>query len=142
MPRLEGLGVDRALAALDRSGLRVARVEEVSLEDPSRRGKVVSQDPLPGFPVTAGDGVALSVAGSAGGGALTRGVWVTRTLAPGFGRHRVEVQVLDGERTWSMADQWLPAGSTFRRWLPLRPGQQARLRIDGEDIPLGEEGPR
>ena len=142
MPRLEGLGMDRALATLDRHGLRAARVEEVSLEDPSRRGKVVSQDPLPGFPVLRGDGVTLSVAGSAGGSALVRGVWLSRTLAPGFGRHRVEVQVADGERIWTLADEWLPAGSTFRRWLPLRPGQRARLLIDGQDIPLGEEEPR
>lgn len=142
MPRLEGLGVDAALATLDRHGLRAARVEEVSLEDPSRRGKVVSQEPLPGFPVVRGGGVTLAVAGSAAGAALVRGVWLSRTLAPGFGRHRVEVQVADGDRTWTLADEWLPAGSVFRRWIPLRPGQRARLRIDGEDIPLGEEAPR
>ena len=142
MPRLEGLTVDQAFSALDRVGLRASRVEEVSLEDPSRRGKVVSQEPLPGFPVTRGDGVTLSVAGSAHSAALVRGVWLTRALPPGFGRHRVEVVVTDGPSTWVAADEWLPSGAVFRRWLPLQPGQRARIRIDGTYIPTVEDAQR
>lgn len=139
MQRLEGMGVEQALTALDGHGLRAARIEEVSLEDPSRRGKVVSQDPLPGFPIIQGEGVNLSVAGSAGGGALVRGIWVSRTLAPGFGRHHLQLQVAEGARLWTLVDRWLAAGETFQHWLLLRPGQQARLLIDGNTTPLAED---
>lgn len=139
MPRLEGQSLEQALASLDHLGLRAARVEEVSLEDPNRKGRVVSQDPLPGFPVPVGDGVVLSVAGTASGAVLVHGVWVSRALAPGFGQHRVELAVADGDRRWTVASEWLAAGSTFRRWLPLRHGQRAYLSIDGKDVPLGEE---
>jgi serine/threonine-protein kinase len=138
MPRLEGQTMDQALTSLDHHGLRATRVEEVSLEDPNRRGRVVSQDPLPGFPVAVGEGVVLSVAGTVGSAALVRGIWMSRAVPPGFGRHRVELQVEDGEQSWTAAAEWLPAGSVFRRWLLLRPGQRARLSIDGKNVPFGE----
>ncbi len=134
MPRLERLGLDQALDRVDRLGLRVGRIEEVSLEDPTRQGRVVSQEPLPGFPVTAGESVTLSVAGSARTAVTGRGVWLSHSLPPGFARHRVEVVLERSGQAWILADEWLGGGEVFRRWVILRPGETARLQINGEEI--------
>jgi hypothetical protein len=37
-------------------------------------------------------------------------------------------------RTWVAADEWLGGGETFQRWVALRPGEQLRLRINGEEV--------
>lgn len=63
MPRLEGQPLEEAEASLTRLGLKVERVEEMNLGDPTRAGRVVSSDPLPGYPVASDTGVHLSVAG-------------------------------------------------------------------------------
>lgn len=131
MPRLEGGPLEKALAALDERGLRLGRIEEVNLDDPSRQGHVVSQDPLAGFPVTQGASVVLGVAGTAAAEAPSQAVWLSRALPPGFARHRVEVLVEGAGRTWTLADEWLEGGETFRRWVVLSPGETARLRVDG-----------
>jgi serine/threonine-protein kinase len=132
MPRLEGGTLEAALAGLDERGLRVERIEEVKLDDPERQGHVVSQEPLAGFPVPRGAGVILGVAGSAAAEPPSRALWLSRTLPPGFARHRVEVLVEGPGRTWVLADEWVGGGETFQRWVALRPGEAARLRIDGD----------
>jgi serine/threonine-protein kinase len=133
MPRLEGMSLDDALSELDAWGLRVARVEEIKLEDTARNGRVISHEPLPGFPVERGEAVTVSVAGSARASAYWRDLWVVRTFAPGFARRQVEVALVRGEREWVLADEWVGGGQTFRRWVPVRPGESIRVRIDGED---------
>jgi len=133
MPRLEGGKLEAALAGLDSRGLRLERIEEVNVEDPSREGHVVSQEPLAGFPVTRGAGVVLGVAGAAAAEPPTRAVWLSQALPPGFARHRVEVLVEGTGGSRILADEWVDGGETFRRWVPLRPGETARLRIDGGD---------
>jgi len=133
MPRLDGGTLETALAGLDERGLRLERIEEVNVDDPSRVGRVVSQEPLAGFPVTRGAGVVLAVAGSAAAEPPSRAVWLSRALPPGFARHRVEVLVEGGGRTWTVADEWVAGGETFQRWVALRPGETARLRVDGGD---------
>jgi serine/threonine-protein kinase len=132
MPRLEGLALEQSLAELDALGLQAARVEEVSLEDPSRQGRVVSHDPLPGFPVARGEGVIVSVAISSRPWAAWRSAWISRTLPVGFGRHRVEVVVDRGGRSWPLVDVDMDGGETFRLWVHLRPGEEIRVRVDGE----------
>ena len=133
MPRLEGGTLEEALAGLDQRALRLERIEEVNLDDPSRAGRVVSQEPLAGFPVGRGAGVALAVAGSSPLEPPSRATWLSRTLPPGFARYRVQVLVEGGGRTWTLADEWVPGGETFQRWVPLRPGEVARLRIEGDE---------
>jgi serine/threonine-protein kinase len=137
MPRLEGMTLDHALAELDASELRAGRVEEVSLEDPSRHGRVVSQEPLPGFPVARGEGVIISVAASSRPVTISRGVLISRTLPPGFARHRIEVLVDRDNGPWTVADEWVGGGATFRLWVQVRPGEMVRMRLDGEDEPWG-----
>ncbi len=137
MPRLDGNTLEDALAVLDELGLRLGRIEEVALEDPSRQGRVVSQEPLGGFPVQRGAPVVLSVAGAAAAGHPSRAVWVSRAIPPGFARHRVEVLVERAGRTWVVADEWLAGGETFQRWIPLRPGEQVRVRLDGAEVDAG-----
>jgi serine/threonine-protein kinase len=63
MPRLEGQPRAEAEATLTRLGLKVERVEEVDLGDATREGRIVSHEPLPGFPVSQETGIVLSVAG-------------------------------------------------------------------------------
>lgn len=136
-PHLEGRSLEEALALLDEMGLRLGRVEEVRLDDRALQGKVVGQEPLSGFPVQRGAPVTLSVAGAAALGPPSRAVWVSRTLPPGFSRHRVELLVESGARTRVLADEWLRGGDTFLRWVPLGPGESVRLRIDEEEVPAG-----
>jgi len=131
MPRLEGGTLESALGGLDERRLRLERIEEVNVEDPARQGHVVSQEPLAGFPVPQGAGVVLGVAGAAAAEAPSRAVWFSRALPPGFARHRVEVLVEGAGHTWTLADEWVEGGETFRRWVFLRPGETARLRVDG-----------
>ncbi len=133
-PRLEGRSLEDALTLLDDLGLRLGRVEEVRLDDPERQGKVVGQEPLAGFPVQRGSSVVLSVAGAASLGPPSRALWISRNLSPGFSRRRVELIVDGGARSWVLADEWLPGGDTFQRWVPLRSGEAVRLRIDGEEV--------
>lgn len=134
MPRLEGSTLEDALSVLDRLGLRLERIQEVSRQGSTPVGRVVSQEPLGGFPVPRGAAVILSVAGAATAGIPQRTVWVSRTMPPGFSRHRLEVLVDSGTSTWVAADEWLDGGQTFRRSIPLRPGEQVRLRLDGREV--------
>ncbi|GAB4272816.1 MAG: hypothetical protein Kow0092_28000 [Deferrisomatales bacterium] len=136
MPRLEGLTRDDAVGRLDALGVRVERIEEVSLEDPSRAGRVVSQDPLPGFPVVRGGAATLSVAGRASRRAPVDALWLAHALPPGFGRHRVEAVVEGGPLPWTAADRWVGGGEVVRLWVPLRAGEHVRLRVDGEEVGL------
>lgn len=137
MPRLDGNTLEEALAVLDELGLRLGRIEEVALEDPTRLGRVMSQEPLGGFPVQRGAPVVLSVAGAAAAGLPSRAVWVSRAIPPGFARHRVEVLVERAGRTWVLSDEWLAGGEVFQRWIPLRPGEQVRVRLDGAEVDAG-----
>ena len=137
MPRLEGMPLNDALGALDDCGLRASRVDEVSLEDPSRQGRVVSQDPLGGFPVPRGGAVLITVAAAPRPVAPWREVWISRLIPPGFARRHVEVDVgRAGGRWLTFFDEWLEGGATLRLWVPLRPGEVARVRIDGEEVDL------
>jgi len=137
MPRLDGNTLEDALTVLDKLGLRLGRIEEMALEDAARQGRVVTQEPLGGFPVQRGSPVVLSIAGAAAAGLPSRAVWVSRAIPPGFARHRVEVLVERAGRTWVVADEWLAGGETFQRWLPLRPGEQVRVRVDGAEVDAG-----
>ncbi len=139
MPRLDGASLETALAQLEALGLRAARVEEVSLEDPTRVGRVISQDPPGGHPVPQGEGVVLSVAGAPRSAPPAQEVWVTRSFPPGFAKHRVEVLVERGAATRAAADEWVEGGETFRLLVTLQPGERLRLRVNGKEQPLAPD---
>ena len=134
MPRLEGRTLSDAIAAADALGLRATRVEEVSLEDPSRHGRVVSHEPLAGFPVAKGAEVAISVAAASRVVPAWREFWLLRTLPPGFDQRRVQVKIERGGRSWVYADERIDGGGTFRAFVPLLPGEVARLLVDGVEV--------
>ncbi|MDW7710885.1 MAG: PASTA domain-containing protein [Deferrisomatales bacterium] len=134
MPRLEGGTLEDALSALDRLGLRLERIQEVAREGTHPPGRVLTQEPLGGFPVPRGSPVTLSVTGTTPAGLPQRTVWISRTMPPGFGRYRLEVLVEGADRTWVAAEEWVDAGATFRRSVLLRPGERVLLRIDGKDV--------
>lgn len=65
MPKVEGMSRGEAEALLATIGLSVERIEMVNLGDSEKVGKIISQEPLPGYPVDRGAPVTLSaVAGS------------------------------------------------------------------------------
>ncbi len=134
MPRLEGQTLKDAVSQVNSLGLRATRIEEVSLEDPSRHGRVVGQDPAAGFPIPRGGEVMISVAAASRRKDPLRDLWVHRTLPLGFAQHRVEVRVQRGESIWVLADQWLGGGEQFRLFVPLRPDERARVLVDGEEV--------
>lgn len=134
MPRLEGRMLEDAVAELDSVGLRATRIEEISLEDSSRQGRVVSQEPLAGFPIPKGGEVALSVAAASRPRERLRDFWVDRTLPPGFAQHRVEVKVERAGQSFTFADEWVGGGETFRLFVPLRSDEKARVFVDGEEV--------
>jgi serine/threonine-protein kinase len=132
MPRLEGTMLTQAEGVLAAMGLRMERVEEIKLGDTARAGHVVSQDPLPGFPIERGAGVTLSVASGAKPAARGSAVWVERYMPEGYTRHKVEVFIeSDGERRLAV-EQWVDGGETFRHMVSLRPGEKTIVHVDGK----------
>jgi beta-lactam-binding protein with PASTA domain len=131
LPKLEGMTVVEAQTLLAKLGLRVERVTEVELSDQLRAGRVVNQEPLPGFPVERGTGVTLSVAGSAYLPPTGRAVMVERYLPPGLGTRHVEVFAKNGGDTRTLVDEQVEAGTTFRKMLNLNLGESIEVRVDG-----------
>lgn len=62
MPRVEGMTRGEAEGLLGSIGLSVERIEMVNLGDPEKAGKIISQEPLPGYPVERGASVTLAAA--------------------------------------------------------------------------------
>jgi beta-lactam-binding protein with PASTA domain len=134
MPRLEGRTLDDAVAEADALGLRASRVEEVSLEDPSRQGRVVSHEPLAGFPVARGAEVTITVAAASRTVPTWREFWIVRTLPPGFGQRSVQVRIEGNGGSRVYLDESIGGGETFRALVPLLPGEVARLLVDGVEV--------
>ncbi len=130
-PRFEGLPLPEALERLDRLGLRVDRIEEVELLDPSLAGRVVAQDPLPGFPVEAGAAVSLTVAGSVPDLARAKVLYLHHRLPPGFGRSRVTLVWRSAGRPWVLFDDWVRRGTVVRFAVAAQPGDRVSLEVDG-----------
>ena len=104
---------------------------ETIVEDPSRAGKVVSQEPLPGFPVDVGGPVTLTVAVTAKTPPQPGSVWITRNFPLDHTEHKVEIWVESDAGRRKVADEWVPGGRGFRRFVPLAPGESPRLWVDG-----------
>lgn len=62
MPRVEGMGRSEAETMLSSMGLSIERIEMVNLGDSGKSGKIISQEPMPGYPVERGASVTLSAA--------------------------------------------------------------------------------
>ncbi len=134
MPRLAGLPLAEALDRIDRMGLRVGRIEEVELLDPTQAGRIVAQDPLPGFPAEAGAAVALTVAGTAPAVGFSRALYLFHAVPPGFGKARVQLIWRSGGRTWTVWDDWVPRGRVVRVAVPAGLADRAELRVDGRVV--------
>lgn len=61
MPNLSGTPLGEAEKVLSELGLKISRVEDTQIGDPSRSGRVIGQEPLPGSKVQKGSEVTLSV---------------------------------------------------------------------------------
>lgn len=133
LPRLEGLTLIEAQTVLAELGLRVEKIVEVELDDQLRAGRVINQEPLPGFPVERGGGVTLSVAGSAYLLPTGRAVMVERYLPPGLGTHHVQVYAHNGDDVRILVDEWVRAGTTFNRMVLLDIGETVEVKIDDAD---------
>lgn len=131
LPRLEGLTLVEAQTVLSELGLRVEKIAEVEASDQLRAGRVVNQEPLPGFPIERGGGVTLSVAGSAYMLPLGRTVMVERYLPPGLGTHHVQILAHNGDDVRTLVDEQVRAGTTFNRMVLLDIGEQVEVLIDG-----------
>jgi serine/threonine-protein kinase len=132
LPKLEGLTVVEAQTMLAKLGLRVERVTEVELSDQLRAGRVVNQEPLPGFPIERGDSVTLSVAGSAYLPPTGRTIMVERYLPPGLATHHIEVFAHGGGSTRTLVDEWAEAGTTFHKMVTLELGESVEVLVDGK----------
>jgi serine/threonine-protein kinase len=62
MPNLSGTPISQAESELSALGLKISRVEDTQIGDPTRTGRVIGQEPLPGAKVQKGSEVTLSVA--------------------------------------------------------------------------------
>ncbi|GAB4248051.1 PASTA domain-containing protein [Deferrisoma sp.] len=134
MPRVAGLPLAEALDRIDRLGLRVGRIEEVEILDPAQAGRVVAQDPLPGFPAEEGRLVSLTVAGTAPALGAARAVYLFHRIPPGFGKARVQVVWRAAGRAWTVRDEWVPRGAAVRAAVPAGLADRVELWVDGRPV--------
>ncbi len=132
MPRLDGATLGKAEKLLSALGLRVERIEEVKLGDPTRAGRITSQDPLPGFPVSRGSGVTLSVASGGEKVQPRQTELIQYYVPPSYSSRLVEVVVEGDDGSRVEAQEEVAGGVTFRRLITYNPGERVRLLVDGE----------
>ncbi|PLX42263.1 MAG: hypothetical protein C0609_09810 [Deltaproteobacteria bacterium] len=133
MPNLQGLELHKAEAQLESLGVGVERVEEVRIGDPSRAGRILSQEPMPGSPIPQGTRVSLSVAERNISSSPGRMVLVEQLIPAGFTTREVEVvaQSVSGRRV--ILREMIPSGGALRELVELRPGERIRVFVDGKE---------
>jgi serine/threonine-protein kinase len=137
MTQLTHMPLDAALRCLERSRLAAGRIHSVTVNAPPL-DTVVDQTPPDGYRVSAGTRVDLTVNrfspdGPVGDRFQPNGAELFRfTLESGFVNRRVQLQLMQGEQSICLADDFIRPGQEIWLLIPKSGNPTVRLFLDGQ----------